>query len=148
MSYTNLIYHIVFSTKDRRPYMEPEPLRKICQYVGGIIANLEGIPLAVNGMADHIHIAAVARPKIAISDLVRTIKSSSSRWVHDTSGELQDFRWQDGYSAFSVSQSVRDSVVAYVMNQQQHHRKMTFMEELIGLLKKHGIEYDERYIWK
>ena len=148
MSYTNLNYHIVFSTKERRPFMTPQILPRVSQYVGGVIRNLEGVPLAVNGMANHLHIATVATPKIAISDLLRTVKANTSRWIHDTFADLQDFGWQDGYSAFTVSRSGRETVVAYVMNQQEHHKKMTFQEELIALLDKHGIEYDERHIWK
>ncbi len=146
MSFTNLSYHIVFSTKERRPLMKPDVLARICQYVGGIIRNHDGAALAVNGTADHLHIATIAAPKIAISDFVRTIKSNSSRWVHETFPSLTDFRWQDGYSAFTVSRSVQDAVIAYVMNQQKHHEKVTFQEELISLLEKHGIEYDEKYL--
>ena len=147
MSYTNLNYHIVFSTKGRRPILKDDVLTRICQYIAGIIHNQEGASLAVNGMPDHIHIATIATPKIAISDFVRTIKSNSSGWVHKTFPPLRDFAWQDGYAAFTVSRSVKDSVVAYIMNQQEHHSRMTFQEELIALLKKHETEYDERYIW-
>jgi len=147
MSYTHLIYHIVFSTKDRRPFLCEQVLTKMCQYIGGIIRNQEGVPLAVNGTTDHVHIATLASPKIAISDFLRTVKSNSSAWIHQTFRELSGFRWQDGYSAFTVSESVKDELVGYVMNQQRHHRKMTFQEELVALLQKHGIEYDERYVW-
>ena len=146
MSFTNLSYHIVFSTRERRALMKPDVLGRICRYVGGIIRNHEGAALAVNGTADHLHIATIAAAKTAISDFVRTIKSNSSRWVHDTFPRLRDFHWQDGYSAFTVSRSVQDTVVAYVMNQQKHHEQMTFQEELISLLEKHGIEYDEKYL--
>ena len=147
MSYTNLNYHIVFSTKERRPFLAEDVLPRVCQYVGGIVRNLEGIALAVNGAPDHVHIAAVATPKIAVSELVGAVKSNSSGWIHRTFGDLQDFRWQEGYGAFTVSRSVRDSVVRYVVDQQRHHRKLTFQQELIALLEKHGVEYDPRYIW-
>ena len=148
MSFTNLIDHIVFSTKERRPLLLPEVRPRICRYVGGIVRNLKGIPLAINGVTDHIHIAAVLHPTVAPSDFVGKIKSNSSGWIHDTFPDMRDFRWQDGYSAFSVSQSLKDTVVAYIVNQEQHHKRMTFQEELVALLDKHGIEYDERYIWK
>ena len=124
MSYTNLIYHIVFSTKDRRPLLQEESLARTCQFIGGIIRNLEGVPLAVGGMPDHIHVAARMTPKVAISDFVGKVKSNSSRWIHQTLPELSDFRWQDDYSAFTVSRSAKDDVVAYIMSQEAHHRKM------------------------
>ena len=146
MSYTNLIYHIVFSTKDRRPLLKGESLARTCQFIGGIVRNLEGVPLAVGGMPDHVHVAARMTPKGAVSDVIGKVKSNSSRWIRQTLPELSDFGWQDEYIAFTVSRSAKDDVVAYVMNQEAHHRKMTFQEELIALLKKHDIEYDERYI--
>jgi len=117
MSFTSLIYHVVFSTKDRRPFLAEEALPRTCQYIGGIICNQEGIPLAVNGTTDHVHVAAVASPKIAISDFVGKIKANSSGWIHETFPGLREFRWQDEYSAFTVSQSVKDSVVTYIMDQ-------------------------------
>ena len=148
MSYTNLNYHIVFSTKERRPFMSPETLPRICQYIGGIVGNHNGTPLIANGTPDHLHLAAIVAPTIAISDFVGAVKANSSRWIHETFEDLRSFSWQEGYSAFTVSRSAKDVVVAYVAGQQEHHRRMTFQEELVALLDKHGIEYDERYIWK
>jgi REP element-mobilizing transposase RayT len=147
MSYTNLTYHIVFSTKERRPFLIPDVLPRACEYMGGIIRNLKGIALAVNGTADHVHIAAKTKPTIALADFVPAVKSNCSGWIHDTFPDLRAFQWQEGYSAFSVSQSVKDSVVEYVMKQEQHHRKRTFQEELIELLKRHEVEYNEKHIW-
>jgi len=146
MSYTNLIYHIVFSTKERRETLASERIARICKYTAGIIRNHEGVPLAVNGVADHLHVAAIVSPKIALSQFVGTIKSNCSKWIHGTFSDMQDFGWQDGYSAFTVSASVRDSVVSYIRNQETHHRKMSFQDELIQLLEKHGVEYDPKYI--
>jgi putative transposase len=146
MSYTNLIYHIVFSTKERRDLLVPERIDRICKYTAGIIRNHEGVPLAINGISDHLHLAAVVSPTIALSQFVGTIKSNCSKWIHQTFSDMQDFAWQDGYSAFSVSASVRDSVVSYIQNQETHHHKMSFQEELIQLLEKHGVEYDPKYI--
>jgi len=146
MSYTNLIYHIVFSTKECRETLVAERIARICKYAAGIIRNHEGVPLAVNGVADHLHIAAIVSPKIALSQFVGTIKSNCSKWIHSTFSDMQDFGWQDGYSAFTVSASVRDSVVSYIRNQESHHHKMSFQDELIQLLDRHGIEYDPKYI--
>jgi len=148
MSYTSLIYHMVFSTKERRALLKGESLARTCQYIGGIVRNLEGVPLAIGGMPDRVHVVTRTTPKVAVSDLVGKIKSNSSRWIRQTLPELSDFRWQDEYSAFTVSRSAKGDAVAYVMNQEAHHRKMTFQEELIALLKRHEIEYDERYIWR
>ena len=146
MSYTNLIYHIVFSTKERRQTIPIERIARICKYAAGIIRNQEGIPLAINGVGDHIHIAAIVGPKVALAKFVGTVKSNCSKWIHTTFTDMQDFAWQDGYSAFSVSASVRDSVVSYILNQETHHRKMSFRDELIQLLERHGVEYDPKYI--
>jgi len=146
MSYTNLIYHIVFSTKERRETLPAERIARICKYIAGIIRNCKGIPLAINGVSDHLHIATIAGSKIALSQFVGTIKSNCSKWIHETFSDMRDFAWQDGYSAFTVSASVRDSVASYIRNQESHHRKMSFQEELIRLLDRHGIEYDPKYI--
>ena len=94
----------------------------------------------------HIHIAAILKPAEALSDVVRTIKSRSSGWIHDTWRERTDFGWQDGYSAFSVSKSIVPQVIEYIRSQEEHHRRKTFREELIEFLEKHEIEYDERYL--
>jgi len=146
MSYTKLIYHIVFATKVRCQSLPPERIARICKYTAGIICNHEGVPLAVNGVSDHLHIATGLGAKIALSEFVGTVKSNCSKWIHSTFSDMQDFGWQDGYSAFTVSASVRDSVVSYVRDQELHHREMSFQDELILLLDRHGIEYDPRYI--
>ena len=147
MSYTNLQYHIAFSTKARRPCLEPDRLSRTCEYIGGIIREQRGQMLAANGTADHVHLAAVASPTVCLADFLRTIKTNSSAWIHRTFSDLRDFHWQDGYAAFSVSASVMPRVLSYVRRQTEHHKKMSFMEELVALLDKHGIEYDKRYLF-
>ena len=147
MSYTNLQYHIVFATKQRRPFLTGERLSRTCEYIGGIIREQGGQMLAANGTADHVHVATVATATVAVSDLLRTVKANSSRWIHQTFGDLRAFGWQDGYAAFSVSASVMPQVVSYVRRQAEHHKKISFAEELIALLTKHRIEYDERYLF-
>ena len=146
MSYTNLIYHIVFSTKGRREALTADRIDRICKYTAGIIRNHEGVPLAVNGVSDHLHIAAGVGATIALSEFVGTVKSNCSKWIHNTFSDMQDFSWQDGYSAFTVSASVQNDVVSYIQNQETHHRKMRFQDELIQLRDRHGIEYDPKYI--
>jgi len=147
MSFSNLNYHIVFSTKERRPFLQGDAALRLPEYIGGIIKELGGIPLVVNGPADHMHVVAVLTPKTALMDCVKSIKGASSKWVHETFRDLADFDWQDGYAAFTVSRSALDKVVEYVQAQQEHHRKISFQEELIGLLKRHGVQYDERYVF-
>ena len=147
MSYTKFQHHIVFSTKERRPFLQGDRLTRTCEYIGGIIREEGGQMLAGGGMPDHVHVAAILRPTVAPADFVRVVKTNSSGWVHKTFPDLAGFHWQDGYAAFSVSASAMPRVIAYVRGQAEHHRSMSFQEELIGLLEKHGIEYDERYLF-
>jgi putative transposase len=146
MSYSELGYHIVFATKDRRPSIPAEVMPRLSEYIGGIIREMEGQMLTANGCADHVHVAAIASPKSAPMDFIKTIKCNSSRWLHQTFRDMGGFAWQEGYGLFSVSHSALPDVIGYVRRQQEHHAKMTFREEFIALLKKHGIEYDERYV--
>jgi len=146
MSFTDIRYHIVFSTKGRRPFLTPELLSRIGEFIGGIIRDHRGGMLVAGGMPDHIHLATTTSPTVSMSDFLRAIKANSSRWVHETFGDLATFAWQDGYAAFTVSPSVMPKVIEYIRHQPEHHRKMTFEEELKALLDRHGIQYDERYL--
>lgn len=145
MSYTSLFYHIVFSTKDRQALLGD--VGRACDYIGGVARQLKSQLLVGGGTADHVHLAAIVSPTVAVSEFVQKLKANSSRWIHETYPELRAFAWQDGYAAFSVSPSVLATVKGYIQGQARHHKKMTFQEELVALLKKHGVEYDERYIW-
>jgi len=147
MSYTRLLYHIVFSTKERRPLLTGELGRRTIEYIGGTLRQLKGDLLAAGVAADHLHLGIAAHPQVAVSDLVGKVKSASSGWIHKTFPQAGRFAWQDGYSAFSVSPSVMGRVKRYIQGQAEHHKKVSFQEELIALLRRHGIEYDERYIW-
>jgi REP element-mobilizing transposase RayT len=147
MSYTSLNYHIVFSTKSRKQYLNDEQVQGAAKYIGGILGNQKGCLLLGNGMPDHIHLLCSLHPDSSISEIVRTIKANSSRWIHENYHNLKTFEWQEGYSAFSVSYSGTDKVLAYIRNQQEHHRKMTFEEELLSLLKKHKIQFKPEYVF-
>lgn len=147
MSYTCLNYHIVFSTKSRKQYLKNDQIQDVIKYSSGIISNHKGCLLLGNGMPEHIHLPCSLHPDGRLSEIARTIKSNSSRWIHETFPKLWSFQWQDGYSAFSVSYSGIDKVLAYIRNQQEHHRKMTFEEELLSLLKKHKIEFKPEYVF-
>jgi REP element-mobilizing transposase RayT len=114
-------------------------------YIGGIIRELDGKLLAADGTSDHVHLLMRLPPKLSLADGLRVIKTNSSRWVRETH---RQFRWQAGYAAFSVSESNLPAVARYIRNQEQHHRRISFQEELRACLKKHRIEYDERYIWE
>jgi putative transposase len=145
-SYTNLLYHIVFSTKDRRPLITSEYESRLYDYIGGTIRGVGGISLELNGTEDHVHVLAKLRPDRALSDVLRELKANATGWMHDVFPALRDFSWQRGYGAFTVSQSNVDEVRHYIARQKEHHAKVSFRDEFIQLLKANGIEYDERYV--
>src|SRR5882724_406039 len=145
-SYTSLLYHIVFSTKERRPLITPEYEPRLYEYIGGTIRGLGGISLELNGTEDHVHLLAKLRPDRALSDVLRKLKSHATGWMHDVFPEVKDFSWQRGYGAFTVSQSHIDDVRRYIVNQEEHHKRLSFRDEFIQFLKANGIEFDERYL--
>jgi putative transposase len=114
--------------------------------MGGIIGNLRGRPLLINGPKDHVHLLFVLPASLALSDLMEKVKANSSKWVNERWPRRSQFGWQEGYTAFSVSQSNLEKVRRYITEQEEHHRKLAFREEVLTLLKKHGIEYDPRYL--
>jgi len=144
---TDLLVHIIFSTKNRRPLISEELGKELHAYVAGIVRNLNGRALIVNGVADHIHMLLEIPPSICTWDLVRSIKANSSRWIHERSRNRR-FAWQSGYGAFSVSRSNVDAVRRYIADQKAHHSKRRFEDEFLAFLKKHRVQYDENYIWK
>lgn len=147
-SYCNLLYHIVFSTKDRTPWLKSEIRSRVHLYLGGSIKQEEGIALLVGGAEEHIHILAKLRQDKAISDVLRDIKANSSGWVHETFEGLSAFSWQAGYGAFTVSQSQVERVRSYIAGKEEHHKKVSFKDEFVALLKAHRVEYDGRYLWE
>ena len=147
-SYTNLLYHIVFATKGREPWLL-EPLRpSLFAYLGDAIREMDGIALIVNGIADHVHVLAKLRPDRTLSDVMRELKARSSGWIHRKYAELTAFRWQTGYGAFTVSQSQVDLVRTYIKNQETHHQTMTFTDEMRQLLRRHGLDLNEADLWE
>ena len=145
-SFTSLHYHIVFSTRDRRPVIAPDLRPRLWGYMGGILRDQGNTPLAVGGTADHVHILAGLTPTRALADVMREVKAGSSRWVHEALGE-RDFAWQEGYAAFTADFGSLDRARAYMARQAQHHREVTFQEEYRVFLDRHGIAYEERYLW-
>ena len=146
-THTNLIYHIVFSTKDRQPLLGPHVRPRICRYLGGGIRGEGGIALIVNGTVDHVHILAKSHQDKAVADVVRAVKANSSGWIHRTFPKMRAFAWQVGYGAFTVSASQVEKARRYITNQEKHHRRRGFKEEYIALLKAHEIEFDEEELW-
>ena len=147
-TFTNLLYHIIFSTKHRTP-MISAPLRaELYPYIGGIMRGEGGKLLEIGGTLDHVHLVAWSRPDRALSDWLRLIKANSSKWANERGLIPDRFAWQEGYGAFSISESQLADVRTYVQNQEEHHHQKSFQEEYLAFLQRHHIEYDERYIWE
>ena len=146
MSYTCLYFHVVFGTKERRPQVTQEILPRLREFTGGICRKIDGRLLRANGPQDHIHLAISASPKEGLAKYVNLIKANTSRWIHETFPDARSFDWQDGYGGFTVSPSVLPKLLAYIDNQIEHHKKMTFEEELKLLFEAHGIAYDPRFL--
>lgn len=146
-TYSNLFYHIVFSTKGRKDLIDRNVEERVWAYIGGIARKHQLIAIQVGGIENHIHVLILAKPKIAPSQIVQWLKGESSRWIHETFPELAKFEWQDGFGVFSVSKSNVPDVVEYIKNQREHHQKQTFEDEYLSMLKLNGINYDERYVF-
>jgi len=145
-TFANLLYHIVFSTKNRIPLIHEGIREPLYEYMGGIIRGEGGILLEIGGMPDHVHLLAKFRTDIAVATMVQKIKGKSSKWRNGQRSRFERFQWQEGYGAFSVSQSLVKKVGNYIATQEEHHKGTSFKDELIGLLKRHRIPYDERYL--
>ncbi len=139
--------HLIYSTKNRQPIIRPEIEEELRKYHAGILQNLDSPLISMDGTADHIHILFRLGRKIALADLVEEIKKSSSKWLKSKGPNYRDFYWQSGYGAFSIGQSGIAQLKKYIATQKEHHRKVTFQEELRLFLKKYEIACDERYVW-
>jgi REP element-mobilizing transposase RayT len=147
-SLSKIIVHLVFSTKERRPFLQDKPLREeLHGYLGGILTNLDCQPVGIGGVEDHVHLLFALSRTEALAGVVKELKRSSSIWIKKKSPELRDFAWQGGYGAFSLGMSQIDAACAYVAKQEERHRKVSFQAELRSLLKRYKIEFDERYVW-
>ncbi|PQO27480.1 transposase [Blastopirellula marina] len=146
-SFACVYAHLIFSTKNRERTIKGEWAPRLNEYLVGILRQRKCELLAAGGVEDHVHLLISMSREIAISDLVRDVKSISSHWIHTTIPGSRAFAWQQGYSVFSVSQSGLADVKDYIARQEEHHAKRSFKNELLMFLKKHGVEYDERYMW-
>lgn len=145
-TYTQLYIHIIFSVKNREPLIKDSFRKELFAYIGGIIKNKEQKPIAINGTADHVHILVGIKPDKSISDLVREIKSNSSKYVNEKKFIPVKFHWQEGFGAFTYSHSQLTSVINYIMHQEEHHKHKGFAEEYKEFMKKFNVQYDEKYI--
>lgn len=146
-SFTSQLLHCVFSTKQRQKIIAPELQQRLWPYLGGIARENHMKALSVGGTEDHVHLLLSLPSTLSIAKGIQLIKGGSSKWVHDTFPEHRAFAWQEGYGAFSIGVADVNRTMAYIENQAEHHRRRDFKEEFLAFLKKHGIEYDERYIW-
>jgi len=140
-----LHYHLVFGTKNLDAMIHEEWRQRLHAYLGGTVKAADGIPMAIGGVANHVHLLVGLRPTHQLSELLRDIKRQSSAWVHQEIHERL-FQWQDGYGAFTVSTSRIQAIRDYIEGQEEHHRTKTFQEEYLAFLKKNGVEYDSRYL--
>ncbi len=146
-TYSQLLLHVVFSTKGRAPWIAADVADRLYSYIGGLIRTEKGVLYDIGGVEDHVHLYLRWRPDESVSNLMRTVKARSSKWVHDTFPFLREFAWQEGYSVFSVSKSQEGAVKSYIAGQADHHKKEDFQSELLRLLRAHGIEFDEKYVF-
>ena len=147
-SFSAVFLHLIFSTKNREPFLrDPDLQRETHSYLGGISKELDSPPVIIGGVEDHVHILARHGRGISQSDWVKEVKRASSIWIKKQDAKLKAFAWQTGFGVFSVSASKVTTVEHYISTQEEHHRKTTFQDEYRVFLKKHGIEWDERYVW-
>ena len=146
-TYSNLLLHVVFGTKDRRPFIHESLRQRLYEYLAGVARNEFGRALTIGGAENHLHELLSLRTDVSTAEAMRKWKSLSSGWVHKTFPSDQTFGWQSGYGAFSVSEPMSIRVAKYISGQQEHHRRQTFEEEFVGLLERHGIRYDPKHVW-
>ena len=147
-SFTQLTYHVVFSTKYRQPVIAPSFRDRLYEYVAGTLRGKQGHAIEIGGTRDHIHILTRLSPTLAVADVIRDVKSSASKWIGELPEARFPFAWQKGYSAFTVSYWQIDSVRRYIQNQDEHHRQRSFQEEYVEFLNRHGIEFRREYLFE
>ena len=145
-THLSLYFHLVFSTQNRLQWIKESWEKLLHDYMGGIFRGLDGVALEIGNTSDHVHILASLRANHCLADIMRETKASSSGWIHRTIGNRR-FGWQKGYGAFTVSRSDVEVIRRYIRGQKEHHRKRTFQDEYLDLLRQNDIEFDERYLW-
>jgi putative transposase len=147
-SFVSLNCHIVFSTKNREPLIAPPVTDRLYSYIGGVFRGEGATLMAAGGMPDHVHLFVSLGKTNSVANLLRVVKTNSSKWIHETFREMGGFAWQTGYGAFAVSCSNSARIKRYIADQKEHHRARSFKDEFLALLERHGLDYDERYIWE
>jgi putative transposase len=147
-TFTSLLTHVVFSTSERRPFLSKAMCPHAYSYLGGILKQMRAVPIAIGGTSDHLHLLMRLPADLALADCLRVVKTNSSRWIKERWPERRLFAWQGGYGAFTVSESNRAAVIQYIQDQEIHHQRISFQDEFLALLKKHGVKFDERYMWR
>ncbi len=142
-----ILVHIVFSTKHRQPLIKPEIETELFKYMSSIYREHKSPALALNGTDNHVHSLVSLAKTITLSKLIEEVKRSSSKWIKTKGEAYRNFYWQNGYGAFSISQSHVEALKRYIANQKEHHKRQTFQDEFRALLRRYGVEYDERYVW-
>ncbi len=146
-TYTNLLIHAVYSTKHRRPLLADALRPELFSYMAGIVKKLKGKPILINGPKDHVHMLFLLPQALSLAECMEKLKANSSKWINERHAQRVRSAWQRGYAAFSVSRSNLGKVRAYIAGQQVHHQRMTFWEEVLAFPKKHGVQYDPRYVF-
>src|SRR5688572_31992469 len=146
-TYISNLVHFVWGTANREPLIHKSWRDRLHGYIGGVLANKKATLLAAGGIEDHIHVLASLPATMSLSEAASAMKANSSRWIHENAPQSKGFDWQVGYGAFSVSKSAAPQVKAYIHNQEEHHKQRDFRKEFTALLEKHGIPYEERYLW-
>lgn len=147
-SHHGILMHVVFSTKYRKPILLDDWRDDLFAYIGGIVKDHKATILKSGGIEDHVHLLIRVHPEFAISKTIQLLKTNSSKWINDNGKTKHKFQWQRGYGAFSVSQSMADKVKEYIANQRQHHATSSFEDEYLAMLRKHGIDFDPRYVFE
>src|SRR5712692_9619153 len=145
-TYAHLLVHALFSTKERQPAIDRQLAPQLYAYMAQIIKTLRADPILINGVSDHVHPLFRLPPALAVAEVMEKVKANSSRWVRQGQGKHREFAWQTGYAAFSVGQSNVGNVRQYIADQERHHRRMSYREEVLAFLKKHGVAYDEHHV--
>ena len=146
-SYSSSLYHVVFSTKDRRRCIDPALRERLWPYLGGIARQHNMSTVCVGGVEDHVHILLRLPADLALAKSVQLIKGNSSKWIHETFPDHRHFAWQEGYAAFSISMSAIEETVDYIRRQEEHHKTQTFEVEFVAFLERHRLEFDKRYVF-
>lgn len=146
-SFVNQLVHCVFSTKERRPFITPDLQSRLYPYIGGIARENKMKLLGAGGIADHVHLLVSLPSTLSVAKAMQLVKGGSSKWIHDTFAEQRLFEWQEGYGAFSIGIGDVNRTIDYIKNQAAHHERRDFKTEFLTFLRKHGIEYDERYVF-